>query len=67
MPRTMSKGKPALVPPSPQSSRWIVLELSLIYSLIQIYIWRWQSTWPRIVGLILLLLLNRRQRWCSDR
>ena len=53
----MSKGKPALVLPSTQSSRWIVLELGLIYSLVQIYIWRWQSTWPRTVWLILLLLL----------
>ena len=52
-----SKGKPTLVPPSTQSSRRIVLELSLIYSLIHMYIWRWQSTWPRTVGLILLLLL----------
>ena len=38
-------------------SRWILLELSLIYSVIQIYIWRWQSTWPGTVWLILLLLL----------
>jgi len=57
MERTMSKGKPTPVPPSTHSSLRIVLELSLIYSLIQMYIWRWQSTWPRTVGLILLLLL----------
>jgi len=54
---TMSKGKPTLVSPSTQCSRWIVLELGLIYSLIQIYIWRWQSMWPRTAGLILLLML----------
>jgi hypothetical protein len=57
MARTMSKGKPALLSPSTESSRWVVPELGLIYSLIQIYIWRWQSTCPRTVGLILLLLL----------
>jgi hypothetical protein len=39
-------------------SRWIVLELGLIYSLIQVFIWRWQSTWPGTVWLILLLLLT---------
>jgi membrane protease YdiL (CAAX protease family) len=57
MARTMSKGKPALVSPSTKSSRWVLLELGLIYSLVQIYIWRWQSTCPRTVELILLLLL----------
>jgi Type II CAAX prenyl endopeptidase Rce1-like len=40
-----------------KSSRWILLELGLIYSLVQIYIWRWQHTWPETVWLILLLLL----------
>ena len=54
---TMSKGNSKLVALSTHSSRWIVLELGLIYSLIQIYIWRLQSTWPRTVALILLLLL----------
>lgn len=38
-------------------SRWIVFELGLVYCLVQIYIWRWQSTWPMTVWLILLLLL----------
>ena len=45
-----------LVSSPTHSSRWIAIELSLIYSLIQIYIWRWQSTWPSTVWLILLLL-----------
>lgn len=43
--------------PATQSSRWILLELGLIYSLVQIYIWHWQTTWPKTVWLILLLLL----------
>jgi len=43
--------------PATKSSGWILLELGLIYSLVQIYIWRWQYTWPKIVWLILLLLL----------
>jgi len=34
-----------------------VLELGLIYSLIQIYIWRWQYIRPNTVWIILLLLL----------
>ena len=38
-------------------TRWILIELSLIYLLVQIYIWRWQSRWPGTVWLILLLLL----------
>jgi hypothetical protein len=46
-----------LVPFSIRSSRWIVLELGLIYSLIQIYIWRWQYSWPNTVWIILLLLV----------
>ena len=54
---TMSQGTPTVVSPSTGYSRWVVLELGLIYSLIQIYIWRWQFTRPRTVGLILLLLL----------
>ncbi|MCI0418027.1 MAG: hypothetical protein L0312_02205, partial [Acidobacteria bacterium] len=39
------------------SDLWTCLETSLIYSLVQIYIWRWQYTWPKTVWLILLLLL----------
>ena len=53
----MSKEESTLVRRSARSSRWIVLELGLLYALIQIYIWRWQSTRPSTVGLILLLLL----------
>ena len=40
-----------------KSSRWILLELGMIYSFVQIYIWRWQYTRPKTVWLILLLLL----------
>ena len=46
----------SLLPANSQSLR-VVFELGLIYSLVQIYIWRWQSAWPRTVWLILLLLL----------
>ena len=52
-----------------KSSRWTIFELGVIYSLVQIYIWRWQYTWPRIVWLILLLLLVshlwHRDTFCS--
>ncbi|MBM3804430.1 MAG: CPBP family intramembrane metalloprotease [Acidimicrobiia bacterium] len=34
-----------------------LIELGLIYSLVQAYIWRWQQTYPQSVWLILLLLL----------
>ena len=44
--------------PANRISRWILLELSLIYTLVQIYIWRWQYTSPKTVWLILLLLLT---------
>jgi len=43
--------------PATKSSRWILLEPGLIYCLVQVYIWRWQYTWPKTVWLILLLLL----------
>jgi Type II CAAX prenyl endopeptidase Rce1-like len=45
------------VPFSTRSPRWILLELGLIYSFIQIYIWRWQYIRPNTVWIILLLLL----------
>ena len=52
--RTISKGS---MPIPPSRSRWILTELSLIYLLVQMYIWRLQSRWPGTVWLILLLLL----------
>jgi membrane protease YdiL (CAAX protease family) len=53
--RTIYKGSMP-VPPN-RLTRWIFIELSLIYLLVQIYIWRWQSGWPGTVWLILLLLI----------
>ena len=42
---------------STSSLRWIPLELGLVYSLVQLYIWHWQYSRPKTVWLILLFLI----------
>src|SRR5262245_44487135 len=57
MPRMMSSESTMSLQPGTSFSRWIPLELALVYSLVQTYIWHWQYSWPKMVWLILLFLV----------
>jgi CAAX prenyl protease-like protein len=52
-----------VLPSLATSSLWALLEVTSIYSLVQIYIWRWQYTWPETVWIILALLLGSHLWW----